>query len=178
MIHRSLHIKLGDLENYLKPLYYKFYYRLMFSDYRESIENEELTIQSIKKNSQEEIFFKLREAIAKNTIFEKSQINFDTKFDDLFPAAQRRKQIKKLQKETGYSITLLKPNPYMTIVSAVLLLSSILILFINGLYGLIGIGISMVLFYTIHTFANQFAYETVGQAAEKICLDHQIYYKK
>jgi hypothetical protein len=176
MIYRSIHIKLGNIENYLKPLYNKYYYLLMFSGYTEDIENE-LDIQPVKKNSQDEIFFKLREAIAKNSIFEKSQITFDTKFEDLFPNAERRKQIKKLQKEIGFSITLLKPKPYLNILPALVLLVSTIALFLNGLVGLVGIGISMILFYVIQSFADQFAYETVGQVAEKICIDHQIYSK-
>ena len=126
---------------------------------------------SSQSETGEEIFHKLRQAIAQITTRETNQITTDTSLEELFPRSNRKEKLQELKKVSGYSIQLLRPKQWIYHFSAFLFLLSMIVLFINGLYGLIGILSTTGLFCIGHLTGIEFIYPTVGQVAEKITID-------
>jgi hypothetical protein len=140
------------------------------SSYPKDISSSEFS----RPETGEEVFQRLREAIAQITALEMNQITITTSFKELFPGNDRRKKMEELKKVSGYSIQLLRPKQWFYYFSAFLLLLSVVGLFINGSYGLLGVLFTLVFFFIGHKTGNEFIYPTVGQAVEKITIDQLI----
>ena len=89
----------------------------------------------------QQAFYKLREAITKSTETEKKEITPTTELAEIFPRKTRKNQIKTLEMNLGFKLSILRPPHFVTGFLAILLLASFIVLFIDWPYGLIGLGL-------------------------------------
>ncbi|HZE86516.1 MAG TPA: hypothetical protein VE035_19480 [Puia sp.] len=115
----------------------------------------------------QQAFYKLRQSIASIQSLEKNTITPGTDLEQLFPRDNRRKKIIQLRKETGFSLKILKPRDWISILSFWIGFGSFIGLFINWKMGLAGLALSTIAFRIANWLGKEFILRTVGEAADK-----------
>lgn len=109
----------------------------------------------------------MRSAIEKIKAVDKSVVSPATQLADIFPRETRRKDIKKIERQLGIDLKALEPKDYVTYSILLLLLISIIELFFNWRYGLVGLGISFAAFWIADKTATEFKDKTLGELIER-----------
>jgi ABC-type multidrug transport system fused ATPase/permease subunit len=115
----------------------------------------------------QQAFYKIRTIIERINTFDKSVISPSTCLTDIFARETRRKDIKKIEKELGLDLKALEPKDFVTYSILLLLLISIIGLFINWKFGLVGLGISIAAFWIADKTAKEFKDKTLGELIER-----------
>jgi acyl carrier protein len=115
----------------------------------------------------QQAFYKLRSAIMKMKTFDKSEISPTTLLVDIFPRQTRRKDIKEIEKQLGLDLKALRPTDLVTYCILLLLLISIIGLFINWKYGLVGLGLSIIGFWTADKTGKEFKDKTLRELTDR-----------
>ncbi len=113
----------------------------------------------------QQAFYKIRESIANTQLLKKDTIIPNSGLEELFRRKGRRHAISQIRKESGLSLKLLKPKDWISITLLLGLLASIVELFFNWRYGLLGLGVIIFGFQLAGWLGKEFRVKTVGEAA-------------
>lgn len=122
----------------------------------------------------QQVFYKIRQSIVNIQLMEKNAVTPDSELEVLFPKKGRKRNILKIEKELGFSLEILKPKEWITNTLLLILLGSLVGLFINWKFGLIGVALSAIGFRIADWFGKEFTVKTVGEIAEKMARENYI----
>lgn len=122
----------------------------------------------------QQAFYKLRNAISSILQIDNKTISTNFPLADLLPRKSRRSRTKKMEKQLGFKLNILRPPHWVTGTLAILLLASLVGLFINWQIGLLGLAVSIVGLWFANKIGNVLDLQTVGQVAEKITRENYL----
>lgn len=122
----------------------------------------------------QQAFYKLREAITKSTETEKKEITPTTELAEIFPRKTRKNQIKTLEMNLGFKLSILRPPHFVTGFLVILLLASFITLFIEWQYGLIGLGLAIGGIWISNKLGNELNVKTVRELSEKMTRENYV----
>ena len=122
----------------------------------------------------QQAFYKIRQSIANIQSPGKNVITPDSKLRELFPQKDRRRKILQIGKEIGFSLKILKPKEWISNTLLMILLSSLVALFINWKFGLIGLALSIIGIQIAGWLGKQFTVTTLGEVADKMARENYI----
>jgi hypothetical protein len=127
-----------------------------------------INLPNINDSTHQQAFYKLRNAVAAIKGIDKQNIRIETKLKDLFPRKGRKKSIRELEFELGFSLKMLRPYIFVELIILLLFLGSIVFLFINYIWGLE----MLAFFFVFNTIAfrtgREFNCETIGEVVKKM----------
>lgn len=100
-------------------------------------------------------------------MIDKSAVSPAARLADIFPRQTRRTDIKKIEKQLGLDLQALRPRYLVTYSILLILLISIIGLFINWRYGLIGVSLSIIGFWMADKTGNEFKDETLKELTDR-----------
>ncbi|PQJ80031.1 hypothetical protein [Polaribacter porphyrae] len=109
----------------------------------------------------QQAFYKLRKAISETTIINKDQINQDINLETLFPKKRRRRNIKKLEKNLGFQLSILSPKQSTINGISCLFFVFFITLFFSWKIGVLGIIIALFSFVFAYKTANTLNVKTI-----------------
>ena len=110
-------------------------------------------------------FYKIRESIANTQFLEKNTITANSHLEELFPRKGRRHKILRIRKESSLSLKISEPKEWVSIILFLGLLATLIELFFNWKYGLLGLGPIIIGYQLSGWFGKEFRVKTVGEAA-------------
>ena len=122
----------------------------------------------------QQAFYKLRDTISSTLQIDNKTISTNFPLADFLPRQSRRAKTKKLEKQLGFKLNILRPPHWVTITLAILLLVSFVGLFINWQIGLTGPAVSIVGVWFSNKIGNVLDLQTVGQVAEKMTRENYL----
>jgi len=122
----------------------------------------------------QQAFYKIRKSIAKIQLLEKNTITPSSDLEGLIPRKRRRHTIMKIRKESGLSLEILEPKGWINVTLFFGLLASIVGMFFNWRYGLLGLGAIIFGFQLASWFGKEFSVKTVGDAATMAARENYI----
>ncbi|MBS1603079.1 MAG: hypothetical protein JST42_10465 [Bacteroidetes bacterium] len=122
----------------------------------------------------QQAFYKIRESIANIQLLDKKTITPNSDLEGLFPRKGRRHKILQIRKESGLSLKILEPKGWISVTLFFGLLASIVALFFNWRYGLLGLGAIIFGFQLAGRFGKEFSVKTVGEAATMAARENYI----
>jgi hypothetical protein len=122
----------------------------------------------------QQVFYKIRQSLVNNQLLEKNAVTPYSELEGLFPKKGRKRNILQFEKELGFSLKILKPKNWITNTLLLVLLGSLVGLFINWKFGLIGITLSAICFWIANRFGKEFTVKTVGEVADKMARENYI----
>jgi len=122
----------------------------------------------------QQVFYKIRQAVANIQLLEKNAITPDSELVGLFTNKGRRVKILQIGKKLGFSLKILKPREWISNALLLILFSSLVGLFISWKVGLIGVVLSAIGFRIADWFGNEFTVKTVGEVADKMARENYI----
>ncbi|MCZ4408916.1 hypothetical protein O3Q51_08860 [Cryomorphaceae bacterium 1068] len=122
----------------------------------------------------QQAFYKLREALTKSTETEKKEITPTTELAEIFPRKTRKNQVKTLEMNLGFKLSILRPPHFVTGFLAILLLASFIVLFIDWPYGLIGLGLAIGGIWISNKLGNELNVKTVRELSEKMTRENYV----
>lgn len=131
-------------------------------------------LNNVSDCTSQQAFYKLREAISSTQQIENKIITTDYLLHDLYPRKSRRSKIRKLEKQLGFKIKILRPPHWVTGTLGILLLASLVGLFFNWQIGLLGLAFSVAGLWFAHIIGIELDLQTVGQVAEKMTRENYI----
>ncbi|MFD2907878.1 hypothetical protein ACFSX9_03925 [Flavobacterium ardleyense] len=133
-----------------------------------------VNFENVESCTTQQAFYKLRISIVEERIYEKEKIKLETELKIIFPRSNRIKLVKKLEKNIGLELNVLSSPKSVIYSLTVILLVSIFMLFINFLYGIIGIGISVYGFYCCKWFGKELEIKNVKELVEKMTTENYL----
>jgi hypothetical protein len=127
--------------------------------------SSKIELEHVDDCTTQQAFYKIRQSIASTQFLEKNTITPDSDLDELFPRKSRRHAISQIRKESGLSLKLLKPKVWVSNTLLLGLLASIVELFFNWRYGLLGLGAIIFGFQLASLLGKELRVKTVGEAA-------------
>ena len=122
----------------------------------------------------QQAFYKLRSAISSTLKLDGKIISLDTLLSDILPRKGRRLGIKQLENHLGFKLNILRP-PHWAIASLLIIfLASLIGLYFNWQFGLLGLGFSISGFWVAHKIGNEFDVQTIRQVVEKMTRENYI----
>ena len=101
-----------------------------------------LNLEEVNDCTSQQAFYKLRLSICKHTGIHKNQITPDSLLKDIFPKNNRRRLIKRVEKELGHQIYLLRAPYWITTTLFIFLITSAVSVFVKWQIGLAGLVLS------------------------------------
>lgn len=120
----------------------------------------------------QQVFYKLRNAIADTLLISHKNLTPDTALQTLFPENIRRRSVKAIDHYLGFRTKVLRPKHAITALLTMMMLGSLIILFISWQTALSGFIISTLGTAVANRYGNQLDLTTLGQFAEKIAREH------
>lgn len=122
----------------------------------------------------QQAFYKIRDAILNSIDIDRKEITPTKLLSDLFPRKNRKSQLKKIEMNLGFKLSVLRPPHFVTGFLVILLLTSIIMLFIDWQYGLFGLGISICSFWISNKLGNELDVTTVRELSEKMMRENYV----
>lgn len=122
----------------------------------------------------QQAFHKLREAMTRSLEIEKTEVTPTTELKEIFPRKTRKRQVKELEKDFGFKLSLLRPPHFVTGLLAILLLASFIMLFIDWQYGLVGLVLAIGGFWISNKLGNELDGKTVRDLSEKMTRENYV----
>jgi acyl carrier protein len=116
----------------------------------------------------QQAFYKIRDAISSTLQIDNKTISTDFALVDLLPRQSRRSITKKLEKQLGFKLNILRPPHWLTGTLVIIFLASIIGLYFNWQIGLLGLGFSIAGLWIAYKIGNELDLQTFGQVAEKM----------
>ena len=136
--------------------------------------SSKIELEHAEDCTSQQVFYKIRQSIAKIQSLGKKEIALDCELETIFPKKGRRRKVLQIRKELGFPLKILKPKDWINYVLLFILLSSLVELFINWRFGLIGLAVSFMGFRIADWFGKEFAVKTVGEAATKAARENYV----
>ncbi|WP_237488026.1 acyl carrier protein, partial [Hufsiella arboris] len=122
----------------------------------------------------QQAFYKLRDTISSTLQIDNKTISTNSSLADLLPRQSRRASTKKLEKQLGFKLNILRPPHWVTGTLVIILLASLVGLFFNWQIGLSGLLFSIAGCWFANKIGNEFDLQTVGQVAEKMTRENYL----
>lgn len=133
-----------------------------------------IDFENIESCTTQQAFYKLRNSLIEEKIFEKDKIKPETKLKELFPRKNRIKLVKKVENNIGFKLNILLPPKFIFYTLVLLSATSLIFLFINFKFGISGIAISIFGFYLCSWFGKELEIETLKELVEKITSENYL----
>jgi len=173
---------LENLEDYLPEIEEKFKFSIdrgkfeavnNFNDLCELI-IASIDLENIESCTTQQAFYRLRQVIADLNIADKSSITLETKLKDIFPKANRIKLMKSVEKKIGFGLNMIGPPKIVPRPLFIIGLISLIALFFNWEYGILGISISVIGLYLAFRFGKELEMNSVRELVEKITTENYL----
>ena len=122
----------------------------------------------------QQAFYKLRDAMSSSLDIDKTLVNPTTELTEIFPRKTRRYQVKTLEKDLGFKLSLLRPPHFVTGLQTILLLGSFILFFIDWKYGISTFGLAILGFWISSKTGNQLDVNTVRELSEKMTRENYV----
>lgn len=157
-VEKSFDIKFGDTE------------LMQISTFGELCDHIASKIQLNNSDdcTSQQAFYKLRDTISTTLQIDNKTISTNYSLADLLPRQSRHSRTKKIEKELGFKLNILRPPHWVTGTLVVILLASLVGLFFNWQIGLLGLVVSIAGLWFANKIGNELDLQTVGQVAEKM----------
>jgi hypothetical protein len=116
----------------------------------------------------QQAFYKLRNALILTLKIDSDKITPNTLLVNLIPKQKRISIIKKTERHLGFKLDILSPPKYVTIFLLTFFLVSIIGIFINWQFGLMGILFSIAGLWVAAKTGKELELKTIGEVAEKM----------
>ncbi len=161
---KSFDIKFGDTE---------LMHISTFGELCDHIANK-IQLDNSDDCTSQQAFYKLRDTISSTLQIDNKTISTNYSLADLLPRQSRRSRTKKLEKQLGFKLNILRPPHWVTGILALILLASFVGLFFNWQIGLSGLVFSIAGFWFANKIGNELDLQTVGQVAEKMTRENYL----
>jgi acyl carrier protein len=122
----------------------------------------------------QQAFYKIRTAISKTLLIDKSSITADTALQELFPLQNRRQQVAAMEGLLGFEVKVFRPKYWVSKTLVLALLVSVVVLFIYWKAGIPVLIFTIIALRLADKFGKEFDLHTVGQLAEKISRENYL----
>jgi hypothetical protein len=122
----------------------------------------------------QQAFYKLREAISSTLQLNNKTISTDLLLNKLLPRHSRRSRTKKLEEHLGFKLNILRPPHWVTGTFTIISFASLIGLYFNWQFGLLGLAFSIVGVWFANKIGNELDLQTVGQVAEKMTRENYL----
>ena len=102
-----------------------------------------IDFENVESCTTQQAFYKLRNSLIEEEIFEKEKIKLETKLKELFPRKNRIELVKRVENNIGFKLNILFPPKFISYTLVFLSVISLVFLFINFKFGILGIAISI-----------------------------------
>jgi hypothetical protein len=133
-----------------------------------------INLENVDNCTTQQAFYKLRKSIVDLGIAEKNELNTETKLKEIFPRKNRRKIVKSLEKNIGFELNLINLPQIISISLFILILVSIVFLFINFRFAILGIIISVLGFKLAYRFGKEIEMNSIRELVEKITTENYL----
>ena len=133
-----------------------------------------IKIENIESCTTQQAFYKLRNSLIEEKISEKEKIKLESKLFELFPRKNRIELVRKVEKNIGFKLNILKPPKFIFYSLVILSIISFVLLFINLKFGIWGIGFSIFGFYLCSWFGKEISIENLKELVEKITSENYL----
>ena len=133
-----------------------------------------IDFDNIESCTTQQAFYKLRNSLIEMNISEKEKIKPETKLKELFPRKSRIKLVKRVENNIGFKLNILLPPKFIFYALVLLSITSLIFLFINFKFGILGIVISIFGFYLCSWFGKELEIETLKELVEKITSENYL----
>ena len=120
----------------------------------------------------QQAFYKVRKAIGLTQNFNDSNIEPQTKLEDIFPRTNRRQNIKHFQQALGFSVDILSMKTWLGWTLAVGFIASLIAFFFSWQYAIAGLTFFTLFSWTASKFSKELNVSTVRDLTEKISREH------
>jgi|SRR5690606_30403182 len=163
-VEKSFDIKFGDTE---------LMHISTFGELCDHIANK-IQLDNSDDCTSQQAFYKLRDTILSTLQIDNKTISTNYSLADLLPRESRRSRTKKLEKQLGFKLNILRPPHWVTGTLVIILLASLVGLFFNWQIGLSGLVFSIAGFWFANKIGNELDLQTVGQVAEKMTRENYL----
>lgn len=118
----------------------------------------------------QQAFYKLRSAFAIS--LQVDSITPHTLLSDLLPRKRRRSNVKKLEKQVGFKLSLLRPPAFVLFSLLFFMVAAVCGFFVDFRIGFLGLLIPSAGFWLAYQFGKELTVKTVGDLAEQITREH------
>ncbi len=122
----------------------------------------------------QQAFHKLREAITNSSDLERNKITPSSQLKDIFPRKSRKNQIKKIEKQLGFNLSILRPPHFITGFFVLLFIASLVGLAFAWQYGLAGLGFSIGGLWISNKIGIELDVKTVEELTEKMTRENYV----
>ncbi|WP_108822594.1 hypothetical protein [Dysgonomonas sp. Marseille-P4361] len=127
----------------------------------------------------QQVFYKLRELVVKQGVYDPHRLTTSTRLDEIFPRKNRKVLVKQMEKELGIEIYLIAMSKFTFQVLMFLMLGAILIMiFDTVMLGMTLFMLSAISFYLICKFTKRLRFKTVRELIEDILFYNYIQLRK
>jgi hypothetical protein len=133
-----------------------------------------INLNDVNDCSNQQAFYKLREAIIISKHTDKSNLHTETLLSSIFPKKGRRKQIAQIESHLGFKLKVLRAKHAIDYSLIILCLGSLIWLFINWKLGLLGFISSLFLLKLSEKTGKEFKIKTLGELAEKMTQENYL----
>ena len=120
----------------------------------------------------QQAFHKVRKAIGLTQNFDESNIEPQTKLEDIFPRTNRRQNVKHFQQALGISVDILSMKTWLGWTIAIGFILSLVAFFFSWQYAVAGLAFFTLFTWTVSKFSKELNVSTVRQLTEKISREH------
>ncbi|MEO0899828.1 MAG: acyl carrier protein [Bacteroidota bacterium] len=141
-----------------------------YGEFHDAIKDK-ISLDHSEDCTTQQAFYKLREALIKSTDINRKEITPTTTLTEIFPKKSRKNQIKILEMNLGFKLSILRPPYFVTGFLAILLLASFVMLFIHWQYGL---GLAIGGLWISDKLGNELDCKTVRDLSNKMAREHYL----
>jgi hypothetical protein len=163
-VEKSFDIKFGDTE---------LMHISTFGELCDHIANK-IQLDNLDDCTSQQAFYKLRDTISSTLQIDNKTISTNFSLADLLPRQSRRSRTKKLEKQLGFKLNILRPPHWVTGTLVIILLASLVGLFFKWQIGLLGLVVSSAGLWFANKIGNELDLQTVGQVAEKMTRENYL----
>ena len=120
----------------------------------------------------QQAFYKVRKAIGLTQNFDESNIESQTKLEDIFPRSNRRQNVKHFQQALGFSVDILTMKTWLALTISIGFILSLIAFFFSWQIAVAGLTFFILFTWTVSNFSKELNVSTVGQLTEKISREH------
>jgi len=142
-----------------------------FGDICDIIESQMNLTDKIDCTTQQ-AFYKVRKAIGLTQNFDESNIEPQTKLEDIFPRSNRRQNVKHFQQALGFSVDILGMKTWLALTLAAVFILSLIAFFFSWKYAIAGLTFFTLAMWTANKFSKELNISTVRELTEKISREH------
>lgn len=122
----------------------------------------------------QQAFYKLREAIATIKQLDKSTIHTNSHLASIFPRQNRKKQIAAIENTIGFKLNALRPKLFISWILAIITIGSLIEIFIDPKFGLIGFISSVLLLRLSSITGKEFKENTIGELSDRMSQENYL----